>query len=636
MSRSGTKVTLQNFREYLHRIRATLGATGGKQCDDAETDALSVSDHGDYLIIKPSTRHHASSQGISSMPSAGRATTSPAIASQLTQNGDIRSNGENGRNREKLHEYYSITEADLEDLPLFYSMEMVTEQMPTHSPRPPSPDRAPDLTSHLIPDSITRSTEGEVCSSFLESFDNGTNNEEEDANERESAPHADFPKVKDRRTPALEKALWGTLRTRATYAERRSELRESRSSIIAADMEFMKLVRQMRNHHTGHYEHKLLDEIEDKFQALQGVRNRHGPIEESVTAIEDHLDAKEYKITELITDGGAPESDTSGDDKSSSDQDSEVSSASAENVEVGLYNEYLSRIGDFKLLQETYSELVFEYARLREIKERNIRFGIQMLREDLNTLDEFEDRQAELQSEIRATEEDIKRLQGQCVEQGISMDNSSEDWGSTIDEAIAEEDRENDDILEDPISVDPSNDVTSYNRILEGLPGMLEDPIRRPDSRTQNLLNKFNSPYERISQWVLHHVHSSFHEVRRLRRIYRNEPSDAPTYNIDKWQDAVLNSWNTDDPGGHSLSEVLVTVTEWSDATQRPINRDYDGDEEGNNADVLDVDDGNDVSLEDFPNISVAVRHRLAFGQVLMAGLGPGKGNAYSGKARSV
>jgi hypothetical protein len=399
----------------------------------------------------------------------------------------------------------------------------------------------------------------------------------------------------------LDRALWRTLGTRATYAEKRSELRESRSAIAVADIGFMKFVRQMRNQHSDVYAHEILGQLEAHFQALQDARNGHGPLEESLGLIEDKLDGEEYRITEMVKAKKSRVSDDFSHHSLPSDQDDiESVSTSVESAQHPVLNEYQSKIGDVKLLHEELGEFMYEYDRLKDIKVRNDAFGLKMLPEDLSWLAEFPAKEAELQANIRVVEEDIKRLRRQCLQEGIDIDAMNVGWGSVSGDSKTESDGESNgastDILRGPVG--RSDDYNSYHWFLYG-------PHGEDDKDSKELLTNFNDTFDRIRRWILHQVRSSFSEARRLRRMQK-EKLDLPTNDIEEWQKDVVKCWDYDPDPQYSKDQVRATATEWSCATQIPL----DGKQSSINK--------NEALLKGNPAMCLLVRHRLAFGQVLI------------------
>lgn len=344
-----------------------------------------------------------------------------------------------------------------------------------------------------------------------------------------------------RKEASLHSLLWRSLKTRASYAQKRSELRESRLVMSTAEERFMKFLREMHIQNPNAYGQ---DQFEEHFKALQDARNAYGPMEESVDAAENQLDKEEYEITQLqeqlsVQTSPPPTSDVN----SLSSGDTNSVPSSPERPHDPLYDDYLSRLGDVDLLREEYSELVFEHDGLQELQKRNEKFGLELLPENQTILAEFHTRQRELLEQIRIVERDVERLRILCVQQGLLDDGVSEEdayegGAETEDEHLSEE-HEDTDILKDL-----GEQVNEYSRFSL----LLDRPCHHEDEEeSKALLTGFKDkdPGDRITRWLLHKVRSSCSEVELLHRLQKEE-LNLSSDNTEKWQADVLDSWFSD------------------------------------------------------------------------------------------
>jgi hypothetical protein len=412
-----------------------------------------------------------------------------------------------------------------------------TETLATTTKRGPTEVRPPPPEDHMI----QARTEGDTSLDDDQSpLDIHSSKETVEDKDKTPQRHA----RRKRKDASLRSLLWRSLKTRASYAQKRSELKESRLVMSAAEERLMKFVREMRIHNSNTYGQ---DQFEEYFKALQDARNAYGPIEESVEAAEDQLDKEEYEITQLQEQISAQASPLSphltSDISSLLSDDSDSVLYSPERPHDPLYDDYLSRMGDADLLREEYSELVLEHDRLQESHKRNQKFGLELLPEDQTTLAEFHTRQADLLEQIRIVEADIKRLRILCVQQGLLDEEVSEEEAykgvaESEDEHLSEENGDTD------ILKDISGQVNEYSRFSL----LLDRPCHHEDEKESKLLLtgfKDKDPGDRITRWLLHKVRASCSEVELLHRL-QNEELNLPSDNTEQWQADVLGCWFSD------------------------------------------------------------------------------------------
>lgn len=339
------------------------------------------------------------------------------------------------------------------------------------------------------------------------------------------------------------------LRTRGLVNERRSQLRQSRSKISAADEDFMKLVRERRTQDC-HGDSAL----EACFKKLQATRDEYGPLEETYDALEERLDREEYEVTQLeeqlLTRGLSNRESDLDSDKCSSDSDDSENLVVIGEPHHPLYEQYLSRLGDADLCHETHSDLLIERENLLDAQQLRQRVGKELQPQDQMRLANFPVEEAKILEELRHIEEDVERLRLECLQAGLLGEDEGE-------ERYKEVEGDEIDILK--ISHGAVNsgeaDYNKYQLLLQQ-PGKAGD-----EKEIQSLISQFRQgdPGDRITRWLLHKLRLSFSEVELLSRFSEEL---GRTADIEKWQEEVLEFWFVDSANlPPSAYEVEPTLT---------------------------------------------------------------------------
>lgn len=333
------------------------------------------------------------------------------------------------------------------------------------------------------------------------------------------------------------------LQTRGLAYERRSQLRQARSHISAADEDFMRLIRERR----------VLGSVDDialeaSFKRLQHTRDKYGPLEEAYNALEERLDREEYEVAELeeqILEHGilAPGSQDVY-------HDLQYSDAADAQVEVTrepqhpLYEEYMSRLGDADLCREAHSDLVIEHEELLDAQQVRQRVGRELQPEDQMILANFAAEEAKILGELRRIEADVERLRLECIQNGL------------LGEEVQADET---DILK------PSNGSVDLGKAeYDKYPLLLEQPGQEEDEKKSKILiSGFleGDTGDRITCWLLHKLRLSCLEVELLARYAEDE---GPTMDIEKWQEEVLHFWFIDSANlPISAYEIDPTLTDF-------------------------------------------------------------------------
>ena len=213
------------------------------------------------------------------------------------------------------------------------------------------------------------------------------------------------------------------LQTRSYCMERRTELVEQRCAVRVADAKFMNCLREQGN------EKFSAVHCEEAYQELQSARDKYGPMEDDLCALERDLSILEFKIQKreeikygswqdedraLGTFGCVDDEDSANVLKASSDSESEE-----DEIYDPLEGEFLSRVCDLDLYFEAIKDLICGRTQLLQDKEQRERVGMTLGPDDEATLAEFRERSAKILEEIKETVADARLLKEKCEDKGL-------------------------------------------------------------------------------------------------------------------------------------------------------------------------------------------------------------------------
>lgn len=282
--------------------------------------------------------------------------------------------------------------------------------------------------------------------------------------------------------------------------------------------------------------HQFEDQLEQDEYVLDKMEQRLSSLLERFTSL----------IGSKIRDQGGLQSSVVDD----SDDDSSSTSSSEHDKYPPLLLEYLSRVGDARILRERLADLECEQVELSEKKESFSRLGRELDEESQAFLSSYEEMKLELQKELHDAEQDVARLKVDCEDEGLL-----------------------------PRSPQDSTTTRFYQSLKEELPKK-DDPLWSPGLEDtcpffeQDMSQRLNMPTF-INKWILHQLRHSSIEISRLKSILQLEWNIGWETSIRSW---VLKFWFKDDTAAIPTPRTpSVTGTSWMKDTCRLQDIDRDG-----------------------------------------------------------
>ncbi|KAL1964449.1 hypothetical protein VTN77DRAFT_7007 [Rasamsonia byssochlamydoides] len=269
--------------------------------------------------------------------------------------------------------------------------------------------------------------------------------------------------------------------------------------------------------------HSMLSIVE-RFQtssdAYLALENDYHKLEDQLALDEYDLDKMEQRLSSLLDRfRSLPRSkirDQEGLQSSGADDgnnDSSSTSSSEYNKYPPLLFEYLSRVGDARILRERISNLECEQFEVSDKKESLSRLGLALDEESQTFLSSYEEQRSELQKELDDTEQDVARLKLDCEADGLL-----------------------------PRSLQDNATMQFYQTVKEGLPKK-DDPLWSSELEDtcpffeRDMTQKLGIPTF-INKWLLHQLRHSSIEIIRLKTFLQLQE----LRNID-WDEASISGW---------------------------------------------------------------------------------------------
>lgn len=289
--------------------------------------------------------------------------------------------------------------------------------------------------------------------------------------------------------------------------------------------------------------------IEQLMQDCQDAQDEYGPLEDDCNQLEAHLSSREFRLTQLEDlfysqskrkEYQAPEQDTQDkqytrgivpDPEVRAEQHDDVIQDITDLQFHPLVAQYLSKLGDLDLAQESLDDCVEQKEALEAEKDSRLRSGLALDPDDQTWLDNSHQEYGILLSKISSLEAEVEAMKRECHKRGLV-----DEYGDPTTFREQEEGAfKSEEVL-------PGNHASGYVKypLLLPHPGTDQDELRdynpRPDERSDLTTNRINS-------WILSQLRTSALDVNLLASIF--ECSIGKTN--DEWQFSVLLFWYEDD-----------------------------------------------------------------------------------------
>jgi hypothetical protein len=321
----------------------------------------------------------------------------------------------------------------------------------------------------------------------------------------------------------------------------RRALREKQRERSTADDRYFQYARMrglgitLENQDISKQQKSLTELLED----CQKARDEYGPLEDDCNLLEDQLGRDEFELTKLEEIFYKRECDPQTLREAHSDiaSDSHNGSTYSES-EVGreshpLVSKFLSQLGDVDILKERLDYHIEEKFSLEYEKEARLRVGRDLAQDDQEWLDNYDDMERNLLTEINEAKSEAEKLKQLCLEQGlVDEDGNPTDF----------EKQERQTFIEEAPEVDPGIERSQFVKFPVLLP--------RPGSKEVQLFNSgpkagetSHGAGDHINQWLLHQLRSSPLDVNLLARTFEGNYGHIKG---EKWQFDVLAFWFKD------------------------------------------------------------------------------------------
>jgi hypothetical protein len=196
------------------------------------------------------------------------------------------------------------------------------------------------------------------------------------------------------------------------------------------------------------------------------------------------------------------------------DDDSSLTSNSEYNKYPPLLFQYLSRVGDARILHERLLDLECELSEISDNKETLSRLGIALDEDSHVFLSSYGEKRSVLQRELNDIQQDVGRLKAECEANGLLSSRSLQD----------------------------SRTARFYETLQEGLPKK-NDPLWASELDDtcpffeQDMSQRLSRP-RFIDKWILHQLRHSSIEIFRLKSILQL----VKLWNIN-WDETSISRW---------------------------------------------------------------------------------------------
>lgn len=239
---------------------------------------------------------------------------------------------------------------------------------------------------------------------------------------RDRAVDADQEKLRKAlgKHASLRDMLYGR---RLQLREKRNELRQERVSLVDADSNFIKSVRQFPEQYHLEFEHEHYVQLEKQRDLVGSLQYEYDRAEDDFDIAETELSNEEGKLNVLFSKylnehGDAGKETTT---ESSSDihlQPEEPQHYNEEDEARACLAEYQSRVGDARIMEERLEDLLSEKEERDRFAEKRGKIGVNLGGSDEDFADSFHGRYAGIVDELDIIHADIERLKDGLIQAG--------------------------------------------------------------------------------------------------------------------------------------------------------------------------------------------------------------------------
>lgn len=352
---------------------------------------------------------------------------------------------------------------------------------------------------------------------------------------------ADPPVPADSKHPQLFKLALATkhlVEEQQTVSAKRSQVRELRQALKHKREEESNLrtaLMKKLNALFAQQDPSMAEPLVRDYEALQLITEAYLDLENNYHDAEDQLEQEEYRLGKSMERFAGSSFDSPFRDPSDPTQftlddyphdDDDVSSSVAsvtQDLPQGVV-EYLSRVGDVRLLQEHLLDLDSQWLTITDKQKQRSPLHLPLDDESLEFLRMYDEERRKTWCNLNHAQLDVNQLRSICEENGLLKDEHTMDLDILCPLGLGDATRQIDDPLK--LSVD---DGSSY--------------FFEPQTTTQLNSTRF------INKWILHQLRNSSIEIRRLKSRPELQPLRDRGFNdasISRW---ALREWFSDDVG---------------------------------------------------------------------------------------
>jgi hypothetical protein len=436
-----------------------------------------------------------------------------------------------------------------------------------------APQTLSDLTTPLAEPEVRTLDEtahGKVTS--IQRLQGEAQTKEARSSQRQREKSRSFGNISDMRMAVLE--------TRIKANEVRAQLRKEREALDTQDAYFIQELRKV----LARSPNKELEHILQLSDELQQSRDTFYPMEDDYNKLEERLDVEDFELQEAerkvyMDFESARTSFVDNGDHPFSFQQEDVNfdQASLQDVDRDpAHNEYLSRVGDMRIVQERLQELRLERMHLVEEERVRARVGLLLDYDSIRFLETFDQRHEELCGQLAAMQEELNGMRGALATtspvlfQSFQFDEEpySESPGAGTVQQFLEIPFviNSSDLGTASTSTPPSpRDVlraAQYPRSERPDPLLLADDDASPAFSTENDIGwGVVSTVTFINEWLLNRLRRSTLEVWRFKSAL-----DLEILGLDQNQlsDLVVQWWSKDEKAGEFLQRERAKAKSFS------------------------------------------------------------------------
>lgn len=370
------------------------------------------------------------------------------------------------------------------------------------------------------------------------------------------------------------------LETRIKANEVRTQLRRKREALDTQDACFIQELRKV----LAGSPNKELERILQLSDELQRSRDAFYPVEDDYNRLEERLDVEDFELQEaerkLYTDLESARTsfiDNGDHPFSFRQEDADLDQASLQDVgQDPAYNEYLSRVGDMRIVQERLQELRLERMHLVEEERVRARVGLPLDYDSIRFLETFDQHHEELRGQHAAMQEELNRVRGTLAMTSPvlfqSFQFNEEPYSASLGAGTVQQFPESPFVINSSdlgtasTSTPPSpRDVlreAQYPRSERPDPLLLPDDDASPAFSTENDTGRgVVSTVTFINEWLLNRLRRSTLEVWRFKSALDLEILDLDQNRL---SDLVVQWWSKDEKAGEFLQRERAKAKSFS------------------------------------------------------------------------